>query len=330
MAFLSHIRLQLAQHGWARCCWFVLVLVSAYIAFLPLELCHLICAAIGGAAYFLGYVTFKKQTKQMNCFEEQIEQQVLHEHPLERTDMDAAWQCDGCARDNGTYTGMVRYRCSKGCDFDLCHECRNQDSSKAELAKQSASNRSVATNAIRRGPRHRAGRRVGFVQAAGRRVQGTEGYERETTATATDAQLPDRVVARTSGVGARGVAENAGASKGTALQYMILKLEAKARTLQDLRDLQDGGKELEPSERASLAQLPELEDQIEDLRAQREAERSGSWRKPMPKDASKHHEVDRALTADASDNWRAPVPKEVANAPAPRRVLRFGVPTSSP
>lgn len=319
MAFLGQIHLQLALHSRGSCCWFVLALIAAYVAFMPLELSHLICAAIGGLAYLLGYVTFDKHAKTSKkqaslapaceigeakhdanvAATQELDQQVQHEHPMERTGMDAAWQCDGCARDNVTHAEMVRFRCSEGCDFDLCQQCCNQDSSMVDSIKPAVGNKSAATSAMRRGPRPRGGRR------------------------SHDAQQPDRAVARAA-ISSRATTEKAGASKGTALQFMILKMEAKARTLQDLRALQDAGKELTPSERTSLAELPELENKIEDLRAEREAERGGSWRRPMPKEIAKSREVDRTLAAADRDNWRRPVPTEVDSVPKPL------VSTSSP
>eukprot|EP01043_Picozoa_sp_COSAG02_P014023 COSAG02_NODE_571_length_20173_cov_14.694032_2_plen_447_part_00 len=43
-----------------------------------------------------------------------------HEHPLAQTDRSTGWTCDVC-RSSGE--GLVRYRCTEGCDWDMCGEC---------------------------------------------------------------------------------------------------------------------------------------------------------------------------------------------------------------
>jgi len=43
-----------------------------------------------------------------------------HEHPLEKKDQVTGWGCDGCSKSG---EGKDRYRCTAGCDFDLCGEC---------------------------------------------------------------------------------------------------------------------------------------------------------------------------------------------------------------
>jgi len=49
---------------------------------------------------------------------------VLHplhkDHPMSKVDRADAWNCDGCHKPRTTQT---RYRCARGCDFDLCEDC---------------------------------------------------------------------------------------------------------------------------------------------------------------------------------------------------------------
>jgi len=53
-----------------------------------------------------------------------------HEHPLEKKEPSGGWGCDGCS---GAGTAdKERYRCSEGCDFDLCGECNAKVATKAE------------------------------------------------------------------------------------------------------------------------------------------------------------------------------------------------------
>eukprot|EP00961_Rhodomonas_salina_P103001 1385131-Rhodomonas_salina.1 len=42
----------------------------------------------------------------------------IHPHALEFTSRQSLWQCDGCRK-----SSEKRYRCPKGCDFDLCDSC---------------------------------------------------------------------------------------------------------------------------------------------------------------------------------------------------------------
>lgn len=43
-----------------------------------------------------------------------------HEHPLEKSDRTSGWGCDGCGQSG---EGKDRYRCTQGCDYDLCGDC---------------------------------------------------------------------------------------------------------------------------------------------------------------------------------------------------------------
>jgi len=43
-----------------------------------------------------------------------------HEHPLEKSDRESGWGCDGCGQSGA---GKDRYRCTQGCDFDFCGDC---------------------------------------------------------------------------------------------------------------------------------------------------------------------------------------------------------------
>mmetsp|Transcript_58787 Transcript_58787/g.164102 ORF Transcript_58787/g.164102 Transcript_58787/m.164102 type:complete len:676 (-) Transcript_58787:129-2156(-) len=46
---------------------------------------------------------------------------VPHEHPQVLTSLAATWACDGCNRPGEE--ASQRYRCTAGCDFDLCESC---------------------------------------------------------------------------------------------------------------------------------------------------------------------------------------------------------------
>jgi len=46
-----------------------------------------------------------------------------HEHPLEKSDKDSSWGCDGCGQSGA---GKERWRCAQGCDFDFCGECNEK------------------------------------------------------------------------------------------------------------------------------------------------------------------------------------------------------------
>ena len=43
-----------------------------------------------------------------------------HEHPVALTDQGAGWRCDVCLASNPA----GRYRCTQGCDYDVCEACR--------------------------------------------------------------------------------------------------------------------------------------------------------------------------------------------------------------
>lgn len=45
---------------------------------------------------------------------------AIHEHPLEESSRAIAWSCDVC---KGSGTGVKRFRCSVGCNFDVCEPC---------------------------------------------------------------------------------------------------------------------------------------------------------------------------------------------------------------
>jgi hypothetical protein len=57
----------------------------------------------------------------------------LHSHALEKLDKNNGWGCDGseqggpdeegCGHGMGETEGLERYKCSEGCDFDLCEDC---------------------------------------------------------------------------------------------------------------------------------------------------------------------------------------------------------------
>merc|ERR1712232_706660 len=46
-----------------------------------------------------------------------------HKHPLELYSRAGAFHCDGCRRWSRRLPDKRRYRCTQGCDFDLCHDC---------------------------------------------------------------------------------------------------------------------------------------------------------------------------------------------------------------
>jgi hypothetical protein len=51
----------------------------------------------------------------------------VHPHPLALSDSATPWICDGSDRVGGCRSGAchgpIRYRCTAGCDFDLCEKC---------------------------------------------------------------------------------------------------------------------------------------------------------------------------------------------------------------
>mmetsp|Transcript_43780 Transcript_43780/g.112727 ORF Transcript_43780/g.112727 Transcript_43780/m.112727 type:complete len:353 (-) Transcript_43780:214-1272(-) len=54
-------------------------------------------------------------------------QAKIHEHPLARIGTHTwvptkHWRCDGCGSSSVT-TEMIRYRCTRGCNIDLCDQC---------------------------------------------------------------------------------------------------------------------------------------------------------------------------------------------------------------
>jgi len=53
-----------------------------------------------------------------------------HEHPLEEKDVAGNWGCDGCNCSGAS--ASKRYRCSQGCDFDLCDACHKKSEEKQE------------------------------------------------------------------------------------------------------------------------------------------------------------------------------------------------------
>jgi len=46
-----------------------------------------------------------------------------HEHPLEKKEGGGGWGCDGCGESG---EGKERYRCTQGCDYDLCGDCNSK------------------------------------------------------------------------------------------------------------------------------------------------------------------------------------------------------------
>jgi hypothetical protein len=46
-----------------------------------------------------------------------------HEHPIATTDRDSSWNCDVCMCSG---QGRRRYRCTAGCDWDMCGQCWDQ------------------------------------------------------------------------------------------------------------------------------------------------------------------------------------------------------------
>jgi len=52
-----------------------------------------------------------------------------HEHPLEKSDRESGWGCDGCGASG---QGKERYRCAQGCDFDFCGDCNAKAGLKVE------------------------------------------------------------------------------------------------------------------------------------------------------------------------------------------------------
>ena len=47
-----------------------------------------------------------------------------HEHPLGLSDLKTSWLCDVCRTDNND---QLRYRCTSGCDWDMCEMCWNSN-----------------------------------------------------------------------------------------------------------------------------------------------------------------------------------------------------------
>jgi len=54
-----------------------------------------------------------------------------HEHPLEGKDPEGRWVCDGCNCPGAS--ASKRYRCTQGCDFDLCDKCHAKTEKKQEV-----------------------------------------------------------------------------------------------------------------------------------------------------------------------------------------------------
>lgn len=55
------------------------------------------------------------------------EDKLAHEHPLKlHYPSTSAWVCDGCCRQSRAFPDMRQYKCTLGCDFDLCHQCLAQ------------------------------------------------------------------------------------------------------------------------------------------------------------------------------------------------------------
>lgn len=50
---------------------------------------------------------------------------VQHEHPVECSDRKGHWYCDACSKRSTYHRHMLklRYRCTAGCNFDLCSVC---------------------------------------------------------------------------------------------------------------------------------------------------------------------------------------------------------------
>ena len=62
--------------------------------------------------------------------DDELRQSKLHPHPVARHNVDNGWGCDGhsapgsgCGRGMGNTSGVGRFRCALGCDFDLCVDC---------------------------------------------------------------------------------------------------------------------------------------------------------------------------------------------------------------
>eukprot|EP00041_Stephanoeca_diplocostata_P039548 m.1635171 g.1635171 ORF g.1635171 m.1635171 type:complete len:4171 (-) comp25420_c1_seq1:3546-16058(-) len=71
---------------------------------------------VGGYSYFETTIkTLKRSGVRMHD---------AHEHALVHVGIDDGWMCDirGCPHGSQT-AGLQRYRCSKGCDYDLCGDC---------------------------------------------------------------------------------------------------------------------------------------------------------------------------------------------------------------
>ncbi len=53
----------------------------------------------------------------------QLELHPSHSHPLLLSDRQSGWRCDVCSRGG---SGSRRYRCTRGCDYDVCGSCRDK------------------------------------------------------------------------------------------------------------------------------------------------------------------------------------------------------------
>eukprot|EP00747_Dinoflagellata_sp_TGD_P225881 gnl/TRDRNA2_/TRDRNA2_99656_c0_seq2.p1 gnl/TRDRNA2_/TRDRNA2_99656_c0~~gnl/TRDRNA2_/TRDRNA2_99656_c0_seq2.p1 ORF type:complete len:222 (-),score=39.11 gnl/TRDRNA2_/TRDRNA2_99656_c0_seq2:12-677(-) len=70
----------------------------------------------------------------------------FHAHPLEVVPVQRGerWKCDGCGKSGSSKKAITRYRCTQGCDFDLCDICFAEVAASTDLlppvvAKPSAS-----------------------------------------------------------------------------------------------------------------------------------------------------------------------------------------------
>ena len=53
----------------------------------------------------------------------QLEHHPSHRHPLQLSDRTSGWRCDVCSQGG---SGSRRYRCTRGCDYDVCGSCRDK------------------------------------------------------------------------------------------------------------------------------------------------------------------------------------------------------------
>jgi hypothetical protein len=71
-----------------------------------------------------------------------------HPHPLEESSPVGTWGCDSCQKWSKDHPGLQRYRCTMGCDFDLCQICYKVQEEKIESSPVALSPEAAASPAM--------------------------------------------------------------------------------------------------------------------------------------------------------------------------------------